>query len=106
MLTTSVQDSPDSAPTALGVGSTPPGQRVSRVSFPYGVWRLDAVLDHVSSGLTRKRVHCEGSMPLLTLALTTKTGTRAVENGVEPALMRWGQSDFDGLGRLCGHDMR
>jgi len=50
----------------------------------YGVRRLDAVLDYVSSGLARNPAVPKGGHALTGPAFTIKTGTQAAENGVEP----------------------
>jgi len=46
-----------------------------RVKKRYGVRRLDAVLDRLSSGLTRKPASLQGDGALLAPPLTTETGT-------------------------------
>jgi len=58
----------------------------------YGVRRLDAVLDRLNSGLTRKPAHSTWGA-LTAPHLTTETGTRAVESGVEPPYSIRGLSD-------------
>src|SRR6185369_7997504 len=63
--------------TSFGLAGRPLYGRDSPLrSRFYGVRRLDAVLDYVSSGLTRSLAQCA--------PLTAETRTQAIENGVEP----------------------
>ena len=50
---------------------------------PYGVRRLDAVLDPLSSGLTRKPAQSKGDA-ITCGGLDHRDRNSAVENGVEP----------------------